>query len=462
MLRLFKQYYPIRNAVFAFCEGVFIFLSVIIACWLLLDEGVPYLDTGTVFKALLITIICQTCLYYNDLYNLKITDTLMELGIRLMQALGVSAILMALVYLIFPTTIIREGIFIVSILLVVVFIISWRLLYTHVLSIGLFNQKIMIIGSSDIAKEIYAQIVEKKDCGYEIVGVISRSQWQMEGCSDDSLICQQRYEHLSEIAMQKGVKKIIVALKEKRNALPVDELLKCRVHGIEVLDGNSFYEMLTGKLIVSAINPSWLIFSKGFEKTNLQKFVKRMIDLSLSSTMLLMLSPLIILIAILIKIDSKGPVIFAQERVGQAKRPYTVYKFRSMHVDAEKTTGPVWAQTHDDRITKLGHFIRKWRIDEIPQLWNVLLGEMSIVGPRPEREHFVKDLEAIIPYYKERFTVKPGLTGWAQVSYGYGSSVEDAIEKLNYELFYIKNMSILMDLMIFARTVRTVIFGHGR
>lgn len=462
MLRLFKQYYPVRNAIFALCEGLFIFTSVVIACLLLIDEGTFTFDTTTALKAFLITFTCQICLYYNDLYDLNVTDTLLELGIRLLQALGVAAILMAIFYLIFPTAIIQQGIFMVAIALVIVFIVSWRVLYTYVLSIGLFNQKIILLGSSDIAKQIFSEIMERRDCGYEIAGVISKEEWDLENLSDVEFIKSGNYNSLCELVIQKKVRKIIVALKEKRGALPIAELLDCRVCGIEVLEGNSFYEMLTGKLIVEAINPSWLIFSHGFQKPLVKRFIKRTIDLVLSFSMLVLLSPVIMLVAILIKLDSRGPVLFSQERVGQNRKPYMVHKFRSMREDAEAQTGPVWAQSDDDRITRIGHFIRKWRVDEIPQLWNVLKGEMSFVGPRPEREHFVQELQAIIPYYKERFSVKPGLTGWAQVSYGYGATVEDAIEKLNFELFYIKNMSILIDLMIVARTVRTVLFGHGR
>jgi lipopolysaccharide/colanic/teichoic acid biosynthesis glycosyltransferase len=175
----------------------------------------------------------------------------------------------------------------------------------------------------------------------------------------------------------------------------------------------------------------------------------------------MMLLPVILATAVLIKIDSKGPVLFSQSRVGQKRKIYNVFKFRSMIVDAEKQSGPVWAESNDDRITRIGKFIRKWRIDEIPQLWNVLKGDMSFAGPRPERDYFVKKLEDVIPYYSQRFSVKPGVTGWAQVSYGYGASVEDAVEKLNYDLFYIKNMSIFMDLIIVLRTVKTVLFGKG-
>lgn len=462
MLRLFKQYYPIRNAIFVLGEGIFIFLSVILACWLLLGKENFHFEYFLILKILLITVTCQVCLYYNDLYDLKITDTLAELGIRLLQALGASAIFLAFVYFIFPGVIISEGIFIISTVFVIVLLVSWRIIYTQILNRGLFNQKIIILGSSDTAKEITKNIMEKTDSGYEIGAVITETQRMPDNSQSQGMISKEAYENICQLAKQKGIKKIVVALKEKRGAFPVQELLECRVNGIDIIEGNSFYEMLTGKLIVEQINPSWLIFSQGFQKTWSQKIFKRMIDLILSTLMLAGLSPLIFLTAIIIKLDSKGPVLFSQERVGENHKPYMVHKFRSMRSDAEKETGPVWAKENDDRITRIGHFIRKWRIDEIPQLWNVLKGEMSFVGPRPEREHFVKQLMDIIPYYGERFTVKPGLTGWAQVSYGYGASIDDAIEKLNYDLFYIKNMSILMDLMIVARTVKTVIFGHGR
>ncbi|MCJ8502125.1 TIGR03013 family XrtA/PEP-CTERM system glycosyltransferase [Desulfatitalea alkaliphila] len=463
MLRLFKQYYPVRNAIFVFGEGIFIFLSVVIACLLIIGSDQVHFDPPLLLKVLLITITCQACLYYNDLYDLQITDTLSELGIRLLQALGAAAILLALFYFLFPDFIIGEGIFIVSIAFVFLLIIAWRIGYTQILNKGLFNQKIMIMGSSDTAHEIANEIQQKKDCGYEIASVLSDKPWEVWPCSSNAgMICQNHFDNVCDLAKQMRVDKIVVALKEKRGTLPVKELLKCRVDGIDILEGNTFYEMLTGKLIVEQINPAWLIFSEGFQKTKAQKLIKRTVDLVLSAAMLIVLMPLILLVAIVIKLDSKGPAIFSQERVGRHHKPYMVHKFRSMRSDAEKETGPVWAQDNDNRITRVGHFIRKWRIDELPQLWNVIKGQMSFVGPRPEREHFVKQLEEIIPYYGERFSVKPGLTGWAQVSYGYGASVEDAIEKLNYDLFYIKNMSILMDIMIVARTVKTVLFGRGR
>lgn len=228
-----------------------------------------------------------------------------------------------------------------------------------------------------------------------------------------------------------------------------------------MISGSSFYEMLTGKVLVREIEPSWLIFSKGFQKSWLKAGMKRIEDIILSSILLTLLFPLLIAVAILIKMDSKGPVLFAQDRVGGGKKEYMMHKFRSMVQDAEKLTGPVWAGDNDNRITRVGRVIRKYRIDELPQLWEVLIGTMSLVGPRPERKYFTDQLEKEIPFYTQRFNVKPGLTGWAQVCYDYGATVEDAVEKLNYDLFYIKNMSFALDVVILLKTVKIVLFGKG-
>jgi sugar transferase (PEP-CTERM system associated) len=413
-------------------------------------------------KTMLIASVCQLCLYYNDLYDLNVTNTYQELIIRLMQALGASAIFLALVYFLFPICIIGRGIFIVSICFVVAFIVVWRVAYTHVLNNGLFNKRIILLGSGDLAKNIAKEIIENRDCGYQVAAMVNGNETGVASMIDGSAnICRNGYEGLCKNAKALDIDKIVVAIEERRSGFPIRQLLNCRVDGIEVIEGISFYEMLTGKLIVEKINPSWLIFSEGFRKSWLRRVLKRTGDLILSVLMLVFLAPVLITVAILIKIDSKGPVFFSQERVGENRKPYMVHKFRSMVQDAEKTSGPVWAQADDCRVTRVGHFIRKWRIDEFPQLFNVIKGEMSFVGPRPEREFFVRELEEAIPYYAERFSVKPGVTGWAQVSYPYGASVEDAKEKLNYDLFYIKNMSIFMDLMVVMRTVKTVLFGEG-
>lgn len=529
-----------------------IYLSALVANYIFLHNTPLIDDLYLHLRIILITLICQACLYYNDLYDLQVTDTFSELSIRLLQALGATAIILAGIYTIIPKASMGLKVFVASIGFDIVFIVSWRFGYAVILSKKLFDQKIALMGSGELARSILKEVTLRKDCGYVSSGIIlegrdvedakmrristAKGGGEVLGFIDQDDLC--------EVMVDRNILKIIVALSEDKSGLPTKELLKCRVNGIEVLDGPSFYEMLTGKLDVDNIKPEWLIFSEGFRKSKLRRLVKRAIDLILSIVMLLILFPLILLVAILIKLDRtqpeaspsdlwkyfcrlcrengefpadkivelikdekedkqsmrevwgnykkqceikktsssyellsligryiqqhesheklRHPVFFSQERMGKNGKIYRIHKFRSMVVDAERFSGPVWAGENDRRITKIGLFIRKWRIDEIPQLWNVLRGEMSFVGPRPEREHFVKQLEQMMPYYRERLTVKPGITGWAQVSYGYGSSEDDAKEKLNYDLFYIKNMSIPMDLMIVLKTVKIVIFGKGR
>ena len=443
---------------------MFIFISVLLASLIIIGIDSFIIESSEIYlKAFLITFVCQMCLYYNDLYNLKISNSLPEMGIRLLQALGFATIILALIYFIFPGSLIAHGVYFVTIGIVLILIFLWRLCYSFVLDHGIFNQKIIVLGSSKLAKNILYEIKDTQDCGYEVSMLVPdyKDSAALFRQGFKGTIIKKNYEGICEISKDLGVKKIVVALKEKRGALPVKELLRCRTGGIEILEGASFYEMLTGKLMVEQISPGWIIFSEGFRKSLLLKLFKRAGDIILSLVMLALLLPLLLLVAVIIKLDSKGPLLFSQERVGQNRKLYKVHKFRSMQLDAEKQSGPVWARSEDDRVTRAGKFIRKWRIDEMPQLWNVLKGEMSFVGPRPEREFFVRQLEQAIPYYGERFTVKPGVTGWAQICYPYGASEEDAREKLNYDLFYIKNMSVLMDLMIVFRTVKTVLFGEG-
>ena len=462
MLRLLRQYFPIRNIVFFIFEGFIIFGSVLLSTVLLTYSDSYLFDALLVLRIFLITIICQVCLYYNDLYDFDISSTLTETVIRLLQALGITSIALALIYFLFPLIIIDQKIFILSILFLLIFIIGWRLLYIQILTKGIFNEHIIILGSSSLAVDIFKEIDNTIDCGYTVSIMIPDSEndeYQIE--FSDKVIVRKEKKNLCQIASEMEINKVIIALKERRGTFPTDELIRCRTAGIEVIEGSTFYEMLTGKVLVTKINPSWLIFSDGFRKSRIKTIFKRIEDIILSFVMLIFLSPLLILVAILVKLGSKGPVFFSQDRVGLYEKEYMMHKFRSMIDDAEKLTGPVWAQDNDTRVTWIGKVIRKFRIDELPQLWEVLIGKMSLVGPRPERKHFTDELETQIPFYSQRFNVKPGLTGWAQVSYDYGATVDDAVEKLNYDLFYIKNMSLAMDGIIILRTIKTVLFGRG-
>jgi sugar transferase (PEP-CTERM system associated) len=255
---------------------------------------------------------------------------------------------------------------------------------------------------------------------------------------------------------------VVVAQIDRRGCFPAQTLLECRLRGIRVEDWPTFYEKATGKILVTAVRPSWLIFSDGFVKTPRTEIIKRLFDVTASLVGILLSLPLMALAAVAIKLESSGPVLYRQPRLGQNGCVFILNKFRSMRQDAEKETGPVWATQQDNRITRVGGFLRRTRLDELPQLFNVLFGHMSFIGPRPERPEFVSELQKQIPYYIERLAVKPGITGWAQVRYRYGSSVEDAVEKLQYDLYYIKNLSLFLDLLIVLNTVQVVLFARGR
>jgi sugar transferase (PEP-CTERM system associated) len=268
-------------------------------------------------------------------------------------------------------------------------------------------------------------------------------------------------DNLLDTAQRAGADVIVVALSERRGVFPLKDVLMCKLHGIQVMDAPTLYELIQGKLMLESITPGWFIFSGGFRRTTLFSSCKRVVDIVLSCAGLLITMPFFPFIALLIKLDSPGPVFYRQERVGNREELFVLYKFRTMGQDAENGIGAVWAKKNDQRVTKLGRFFRSSRIDEIPQMINVLRGDMSFVGPRPERPEFVENLKLVVPFYSKRHLIKPGLTGWAQVRFPYGSSVEDAFEKLRYDLYYIKNCGPFLDTLIFFETIKVVLFGFG-
>ncbi|MEO0663003.1 MAG: TIGR03013 family XrtA/PEP-CTERM system glycosyltransferase, partial [Planctomycetota bacterium] len=268
-------------------------------------------------------------------------------------------------------------------------------------------------------------------------------------------------ESLLELVGKLNIEMIVVALEDRRMTLPIKDLLEAKLAGVDVTEREEIYEQVTGRIAVAAMRPSYLIFNEGFRRHPWAALMKRLVDVGVSVVMLLLLWPVMLATAIGVRLSSPGPVLFTQERIGQDGRPFVLMKFRSMRADAEKLSGPVWASEDDPRITRFGKIMRKTRLDELPQLFNVLSGSMSLVGPRPERQHFVDQLAAKIPYFQLRHIVKPGVTGWAQISYPYGNTEEDALHKLQYDLFYIKNYSVLFDLSILISTVKTVVLRRG-
>jgi sugar transferase (PEP-CTERM system associated) len=464
ILRIFKKDLPLRNLFFVVGEGALIYAAILIAAFLRLGGTHASFLSGEIFaKALLIMVVCQTCLYYNELYNLRVTDTPLELGLRLTKAMGIASIVLAVVYYCIPSFRMGRGIFFISLVFLILLVVSWRFGYNWILRKQMFTEKVMILGRGKLFQEIIDEVTYCPDSGYQISGIISMNSVtpstfpqgipHFDMNSTNGTLC--------ELAESMQAKKIVVAMDERRGNLPTEELLRCRMKGIQVLEGETLYEQLTGKVFVEKLNPSWFIFSDGFRKSRTTPFTKRATGLVVASVCLLLMLPLIGIIALAIKLNSKGPVIFKQDRSGEGGRVFKLCKFRSMIDNAESACGPRWAEDDDSRVTRVGRILRKYRLDEIPQMWNVLKGDMSFVGPRPERPEFVKKLAETIPYYRERHTVKPGITGWAQISYGYGASVEDACEKLKYDLFYIKNMSFIMDLIIMFKTAKIVLLKSG-
>ena len=461
ILRIFDQYIPIRKIAFFFLESIFIGGMVVLGAYLrfLGDPASFYHYEFLVLKALLIVACVQLSLYYFDLYDLKAFRSNIELGIRLLQSLGVSSILLAFLYYFFPPLIIGRGIFFISLGFMGVVIVSWRIIYNHILKTRQLDQRIMIIGSGPLAKNIAKEIVERMDTGFKVIGCITDNLETVgEKLVNPSIIGDQ--SQILDIATKERVDRIIVAIEERRGKFPDVQLLECKMRGIGIEEGIEFYEHLTGRLQVESLRPSFLIFSGGFKKSKLTMWVKRVSGFSLSLIGLILLSPFILVISMLIKIDSHGPVFYKQERVGESGKIFKLLKFRSMVENAE-ADGPVWAEQDDKRITRVGRWLRRWRLDEIPQMFNVLKGDMSFVGPRPERSFFVERLRKEIPFYDQRFSVKPGVTGWAQIKYRYGASKEDAMEKLKYDLYYIKNLSLLYDLLIIFETIKVVLFAKG-
>ena len=325
----------------------------------------------------------------------------------------------------------------------------------------LYNRKrrVVILGSGQLASEVYYALVTKRRGNMEVVGFIDQKPTEVGHQFGNSQIIG-AYDNLCEVVEQFHVHTIVVCVEDRRAVLPVQALLDCKTVGIEVIDGHQIYEEKLGRISIDQLRPSALIFSSGFKRRFLTMGLKRALDVVISAIGLVLLMPLCLLVGLLIKIDSPGPIFYRQMRVGLCRQPYMIWKFRSMFSDAEKS-GPRWADKQDPRVSRVGRILRKLRIDELPQLYNVLRGEMSLVGPRPERPEFVKELRIKIPYYDIRHTVRPGITGWAQIRFRYGSSPEDAHTKLQYDLYYVKNMTLGLDMQILTETTRVVLFGEG-
>jgi sugar transferase (PEP-CTERM system associated) len=412
-------------------------------------------------KALFIAVVCQLCFYFGDLYNLKVVSDRREMFIRIVQGLGVTSLILGVVYFWFPELVIGRGVFLIAALLVVVFVIGWRVAWDWLARAVGPRERLLIIGTNPAAITLARELYNRRELGVEIAGFITDSPETPVGTPMVNPGVIGSIEDIPELVRTRGVDRVVVSLADARGRLPMDKLLDMKLAGVTFDHLASVYEEYTGKIAVENLRPSWLIFSSGFRKSVLVTASKRVLDVCVAGVGFVVAFPLMLLTGLAIMLTSPGPLIYHQIRVGQNGKLFTIHKFRSMRADAEKHTGAVWAQKNDARITPIGRFLRRTRLDELPQLWNVIKGDMSLVGPRPERPEFVEELTKQIPFYGQRHAVKPGVTGWAQVSYTYGASVEDALEKLQYDLFYIKHLNLPLDLFIIFKTAKTVVLRRG-
>jgi sugar transferase (PEP-CTERM system associated) len=439
---------------------VFGFETVLISGAVLLAaqvHGVLWHPGDTLWEVVLVTALCELCFYYNDLYDLTRVHARTELVVHVLQGTGAAAIALAVLSVVLPSTLIGTGTFLTTLGMLLIAIPLWRLAFLGVTTDPYLEDRVLIVGTGTLAQTVARQIRSQHDFAYRVVGFIDDA-----GPLDRSGVSPVLGGHpdLARVIAEHGITRVVIGLADRRGHLPIQELLHAKLAGVCVEDAATTYERLAGKILVDDLKPSWLIFSDGFQVSRLTRFAKRAFDLVFALAGFLLALPVMALTALAVKLESSGPIFYCQERVGENGRLFTLCKFRSMRTDAETGT-PIWAKDKDDRVTRVGRFIRLTRLDELPQFWNVLRGDMSFVGPRPERQYFVEQLEAAIPFYAARHAVKPGVTGWAQVKYRYGASVEDALEKLRYDLYYIKHRSLVFDLTILLDTIKVIVARKG-
>ena len=455
MIRLFRVYYPLRALVLLAVEALIVWLSFVIGTtlqnqenwWLLLNVEGGYL------KILGVTGIVLLFSHWLDLYDTSVLGAKWDQVFRILLVLGFVALGLSVVGFLFPQFLPGNGSLLAGIVILTFTLFLWRIAYAWIVQQPYFRQRVYVLGTGERAQRLLNGLRERSGLGIEVVG------WT--GNIEGELTRESVASHLMSVVRDHGVHRVIVAMPDRRGTLPVEELLALRLSQIKIEEATSWLEKITGRIEVDQLYPSWLIFADGFRFSAFNRMLRRTANLTAALVGLIFTSPILPLVALAVKFSSPGPVFYRQKRVGRGGTTFYCYKFRTMRRDAEADTGATWAADNDPRITRVGRFLRSSRLDEIPQLWCVLKGDMHFVGPRPERPEFVEWLSKEIPYYGVRHTVRPGITGWAQVQYKYGNTLEDAREKLQHDLFYIKNASLGLDFWIMFQTIKIVLLGRG-
>ncbi|MFV1982153.1 MAG: TIGR03013 family XrtA/PEP-CTERM system glycosyltransferase [Thiohalomonadales bacterium] len=463
-VRIFRHYIKLPYLILLFVELVVFLLAIYLGAEIRFfgDHGVIERSVGNLFdKAIIYAAVMIACMGAMGLYKPHLREGLSGSFLRISASFFIGAITLTLIFYLFPFTFLGRGILAIANSMSFVVIVLTRILFLKYGEKSL-KRNIIILGTGDKAQEILNSLRRESDRkGFNLIGFI-HIRGETDVVESGNII--NLNSSLLNYCIKHKIDEIVIAVDDRRKSFPLHELLDCRMSGIDVIEILTFFERETGKVRVDLLHPSWLVFSDGFQESVYRDYIKRLVDLSASSLLLLLTWPIMLLTIIAIYIESnfKGPFLYSQIRIGENGKPFAVLKFRSMSVNAEKEGGAQWAQKNDSRITKVGNFIRKVRIDELPQIFNVLMGDMSFVGPRPERPEFVVMLNDSIPYFEERHRVKPGITGWAQLCYPYGASEKDSLEKLQYDLYYVKNHSTILDFLVLVQTAEVILFGKGR
>jgi len=446
-----------------FAEAALVYGALICAVYIrfgMVDGPFELLHKNGFLKAALAAFVCLAAFYLFDLYDFLVMHDRRELVLRLIQALGLAWIVLAFSFYTFPGLMLGRGVSLIALPIALTLMVAWRVSIHWLLGHPDFGERILIVGSGNLAVELAREVLDRRDAGYRIVGFVGTDA-DLLGKSLINPRVIGLTEDLDDIVKRENIDRIVVAMGERRGQLPTNKLLQLSLAGhVNIEEGASFYERITGRVSLNMLRPSWLIFTGRGRQTKIAELARTVVHWLVALIGAILSLPIVLVTAVLIKLESKGPIFYKQERVGRNGRTFVLTKFRSMRIDAE-ASGPVWASKGDARTTRVGRIIRKIRVDEIPQFWHILKGEMSFVGPRPERPHFVAQLAEEIPFYEQRHLIAPGLTGWAQIKYPYGASIEDARQKLQYDLFYIKNHGLFLDAIIMFETIKIILFGRG-
>ncbi|HEY0113570.1 MAG TPA: TIGR03013 family XrtA/PEP-CTERM system glycosyltransferase [Allosphingosinicella sp.] len=459
MIRLFKHYVPHSVLIIGAIDFVLLLAAGetgwLLRLWQIQRDADP--DAARLPHLLTFAVTLQIAMVGVGAYGMDALRSMRIAVARLIAAISLGVLLLSLIFFLMPAvTFWRSNLF-YAMLIALPALFAARLVFGRALGSESFKRRILVLGAGPRAARLQ-EVAHREGSGFLVAGFVGMN----EGPNVVQAVNRADIANLTDYVVRLRATEVVLALEERRNALPLGDLLRIKTTGVQVRDFSSFLERETGRVDLDSVNPSWLIFSDGFSSgRRISAAAKRLFDIVVSATILVLFAPLILLTALLVKLESRGPAFFRQRRVGLYGQSFELVKIRSMREDAEVGGKAVWAQKDDPRVTRVGSIIRKLRIDELPQAWTVLKGEMSLVGPRPERPQFVSDLEARLPYYAERHVVKPGITGWAQINFPYGASVEDARQKLEFDLYYAKNYTPFLDLLILLQTVRVVLFPEG-